>query len=251
MNMTTMREWKGQREGEGPGESEVGAEAAANEGGPRPVLWFAGTTPSSDGDGDNTKTAGPDPLCPLDLLMAYEEDGRVTPVVSDFDCFLLGTRGVRYQQPLRALDREMLHWCVDQIEGILAQPKRRLNWTQRWLSVKKMQVQRDRKGTRGAKPVQSTTPQTFQELPKFGYADPTSYSMMRGAVGRLKGNGAVRHGETYFVAFSFERAGGMHQSLGQTTIVSLQGKMTMFTCVHLLRLNEYQLFGTHARRPFF
>ena len=36
-----------------------------------------------------------DPMNPLGLLMAYAE-ARVTPVVSDFDTFLVGSRGVKY-----------------------------------------------------------------------------------------------------------------------------------------------------------
>ena len=32
------------------------------------------------------------PMEPRTLLMAYEEFGKVKPVVSDFDCFLLGSR---------------------------------------------------------------------------------------------------------------------------------------------------------------
>ena len=41
-----------------------------------------------------------DPLNPFELLMAYEEHGHVKPVVSDFDCFLVGSRRVQFQSPL-------------------------------------------------------------------------------------------------------------------------------------------------------
>lgn len=34
-----------------------------------------------------------DPFDPRMLIVAYEEEGRVVPVVSDFDCFLIGSRG--------------------------------------------------------------------------------------------------------------------------------------------------------------
>ena len=48
-----------------------------------------------------------DPLNPLGLLMAYAE-ANVTPVVSDFDTFLIGSRGLRYDatppEQVRALD---------------------------------------------------------------------------------------------------------------------------------------------------
>eukprot|EP00574_Skeletonema_japonicum_P000848 CAMPEP_0201739446 /NCGR_PEP_ID=MMETSP0593-20130828/45785_1 /ASSEMBLY_ACC=CAM_ASM_000672 /TAXON_ID=267983 /ORGANISM="Skeletonema japonicum, Strain CCMP2506" /LENGTH=588 /DNA_ID=CAMNT_0048233717 /DNA_START=102 /DNA_END=1865 /DNA_ORIENTATION=- len=65
--------------------------------GPRPVLWHAGCGKIGEEPPQNVN-----PLCPLGLLMAYEEGdvgargGKVTPVVSDFDCFLVGTRRVEY-----------------------------------------------------------------------------------------------------------------------------------------------------------
>ena len=62
------------------------------------------------------------PLSPQDLLIAYEENGKVSPVVSDFDCFLLGTRGVGYREPLGENERTMLNWCVDERRGILEEP---------------------------------------------------------------------------------------------------------------------------------
>ena len=117
----------------------------------RPVLWHGGC--------GKVGTTGPppdsDPMCPLDLLMAYEENGNVTPVVSDFDCFLLGTRGVQYHQPLEELDMSMLSWCVDEIDGILSTPKEGVDWTHRWLDVKKKHV---------------IDEGFMREMPRFGYA---------------------------------------------------------------------------------
>eukprot|EP00969_Alexandrium_andersonii_P009916 432725-Alexandrium_andersonii.AAC.1 len=59
--------------------------------------------------------------------MAYEEGdaeaGKVTPVVSDFDCFLVGTRGVEYREPLGEQESSILKWCVDEIEGVLDNAK--------------------------------------------------------------------------------------------------------------------------------
>ena len=88
---------------------------------PRPVLWHAGCgklgqPPPADFD------ASCNPLSPQDLLIAYEENGKVSPVVSDFDCFLLGTRGVGYREPLGENERTMLNWCVDERRGILEEP---------------------------------------------------------------------------------------------------------------------------------
>jgi hypothetical protein len=225
MNMTSMREWKGLKNDEAQDVDYHAGEKAGNgsiEGGcgPRPVLWYAGTPRSGDDDNDNNdsidkardNSSSTSPLCPLDLLMAYEENGKVIPVVSDFDCFLLGTRGVKYQKPLKERDLSMLHWCVDTIEGILCKPQEKRNWTQRWLAAKKTQGQppskpvrrdtgliaRDRQypaARRGAATRGNlSAAATVQEAAMFGYADPTSYLMMRGAVSCLRGTGAVRHG---------------------------------------------------------
>ena len=145
---------------------------------PRPVLWHGGCGRVGGKVPDDF-----DPLCPLSLLMAYEENSKVIPVVSDFDCFLLGTRGVKYHEPLGEQELSMLSMCVDEIEGILEAPNKG-NWTQRWLEVKKKHAVAEDKGS--------------HEMPRFGYADPRSYKIMTGAVERLKTNGAVRHGPECF-----------------------------------------------------
>lgn len=149
---------------------------------PRPVLYHAGCGRQGEPLEDDTN-----PLCPLDLLMAYEEvdgtSGKVTPVVSDFDCFLVGTRGVKFSEPLEEQERETLTSCVNDIEGILASPEEGVSWTSRWLEVKKNHL---RQG------------EELKECKRFGYADPKSYTMMKGAVHRLRGNGAVRHGPECF-----------------------------------------------------
>ncbi len=150
-------------------------------GAPRPVLWHGGC-----GCVGEVAPKEYDPMSPLDLLMAYEENGRVVPVVSDFDCFLLGTRGVRYGEPLGAQELSMLSMCIGDIHDILSTPKEG-NWTTRWLEVKKNHATYTH-NVRGA-----------QEMPPFGYADPRSYKIMTGAVQRLKSNGAVRHGEFYLL----------------------------------------------------
>jgi hypothetical protein len=78
----------------------------------------------------------------------------------------------------------MLSTCVDGIEDILETPVEGASWTQRWLEVKKKQYKESRNDD--------------DEFPKFGYADPTSYKIMSGAVARLNTNGAVRHGPECF-----------------------------------------------------
>ena len=176
---------------------------------PRPVLYHAGC-----GDrGDVEPRENSDPLCPLGLLMAYEEydgmSGKVTPVVSDFDCFLLGTRGVEFHEPLQKQEHSMLNMCVDEIEGILSAPQEGISWTKRWLEVKKKQLRNK---------------ESFQEMPKFGYADPKSYTMMKGAVHRLRGNGAVRYVTRSFVfhLLSSSSSHGLHyhfEDMGQSVSI--------------------------------
>ena len=129
-----------------------------------------------------------DPLNPFELLMAYEENGRVLPVVSDFDCFLVGTRRVQYSEPLPADQVQVLHWCVRHIAKICEkklaeQQKGKMEttaWSQLWLEVLKES--------------------TFHpEIPRFGFADPISYSIVENAVKRLSMTGAVRHGAEWYV----------------------------------------------------
>eukprot|EP00555_Chaetoceros_dichaeta_P004371 CAMPEP_0198263138 /NCGR_PEP_ID=MMETSP1447-20131203/11543_1 /TAXON_ID=420782 /ORGANISM="Chaetoceros dichaeta, Strain CCMP1751" /LENGTH=721 /DNA_ID=CAMNT_0043951627 /DNA_START=406 /DNA_END=2571 /DNA_ORIENTATION=- len=123
-----------------------------------------------------------DSLCSRSLVVAYEEHGRVTPVVSDFDCFLVGTRGVNYETPLSNDQVEMLKWLLTQIESILESPSTSKSWTSRWLEVLK----------------ESADKGFCPETPEYGYGDPKSYAIMKNVVGRLKSNGAVRHGAECF-----------------------------------------------------
>ena len=152
--------------------------------GPRPVLWHAGCGKVGEEPPQNVN-----PLCPFDLLMAYEEGGadagKVTPVVSDFDCFLVGTRRVEYRNPLGEQELSMLKWCVDEIEGVLDKTEEGTgtSWTRHWLDVKKKYA---------------FDPRFQKPMPKMGYADPRSSAMMKGAVFSLRENGAVRHGPECF-----------------------------------------------------
>ncbi len=63
-------------------------------------------------------------------------------MVSDFDCFLVGTRRVEYRDPMGYQELSMLKWCVDEIEGVLdnnAEDKEGEGacWTRQWLDVEK------------------------------------------------------------------------------------------------------------------
>ncbi|KAL3821634.1 hypothetical protein ACHAXA_006054 [Cyclostephanos tholiformis] len=142
---------------------------------PRAVVWQYTDPylPPSEPD--------PDPMMPQTLLMAYEENGRVMPVVSDFDCFLLGTRGVRFQNPLPDEQVELVHEMIRGVETILKNCKegRTKNWTASWLNVMKHN-------------------KSHITMPKYGFGDPKSYAIMKHAVQRLEEFGAVRHGAECF-----------------------------------------------------
>ena len=138
---------------------------------PRAVVWQYTDPylPPSEPD--------PDPMMPQTLLMAYEEHGRVMPVVSDFDCFMLGTRGVHFRKPLPEEQVKLVQSMLVDIEKILedCSQGRTKNWTQSWINSMKHHKKQ-------------------VTMPKYGFGDPKSYAIMKYAVQRLKESGAIRHG---------------------------------------------------------
>ncbi|KAL7486263.1 hypothetical protein ACHAW6_011860, partial [Cyclotella cf. meneghiniana] len=128
-----------------------------------------------------------DPFDPRMLIMAYEEEGRVVPVVSDFDCFLIGSRNFNFEDEMSGDQIELLEWCVSQIEWILDnQTGIPELWTTKWLEVLKFAAQN------GFVP----------KMPPFGFGDPTSYTLIEAAVYRSKSTcGAVTHGPECFNFF--------------------------------------------------
>jgi len=150
---------------------------------PIPVLWHGGC--GAIGENSPSDDAC-NPMDPRGLLMAYEQNDKVTPVVSDFDCFLFGTKGVPYQRSYRQRELSMLLQCIDTIGEILSSApdeNESVGWTLQWLDCMKKLV--NDKSFCG-------------EMPKYGFADPTSYDVIRGAVHRLRNSGAVRHGPECF-----------------------------------------------------
>ena len=138
---------------------------------PRAVVWQYTDPylPPSEPD--------PDPMMPQTLLMAYEEHRRVMPVVSDFDCFMLGTRGVHFRTPLPEEQVKLVHSMLVDIEKILedCSQGRTKNWTQSWINSMKHHKKQ-------------------VTMPKYGFGDPKSYAIMKYAVQRLQESGAIRHG---------------------------------------------------------
>ena len=129
------------------------------------------------------------PMSPRTLVVAYEEKtgdtGRVLPVVSDFDCFTVGTRGVKFDQPLPPDQIELVKWTVTNIESVLDQPVSADTWTKRWLEILK----------------QAAIKGFYPKMPRFGFGDPKSYALMGKAVESLQDTGAVRHGAECFNYF--------------------------------------------------
>lgn len=125
------------------------------------------------------------PMEPRMLLMAYEECGRVKPVVSDFDCFLLGSRGVKYKNPIPKDQVELVQWSVKNIRDVLETRDKsdsKGGWMQTWFQVMKKAA------------MQGFYPKT----PKYGNGDPQSYEIVSVAVSRLQSTGCVRHGAECF-----------------------------------------------------
>lgn len=122
------------------------------------------------------------PLNPRGLLVALEEEEleKVNPVASDFDAFLVGSRGVNFE-PLPPDQVQLVRWLIGNIEGVLAESGSD-PWMKRWLQV----LQKE--GAKGFHP----------EIPPFGFGDPTSYSIVQSVVHSLRDNGAVRHGAECF-----------------------------------------------------
>jgi len=116
-----------------------------------------------------------DAMNPLGLLIAYAEK-YVKPVVSDFDVFSVGSKGMIYNS-LPEDQAKLMDWCLDRCEEILDARKPQ-DWTTLWLEVL------HRENAKGFHP----------EIPAFGYGDPTSVGLIEDIVDVASPCGAVRHG---------------------------------------------------------
>ena len=125
------------------------------------------------------------PMEPRMLLMAYEEYGRVKPVVSDFDCFLLGSRGVKYEHPIPQDQIDLVKWSVKNISEVLderVESDSKAGWMESWFKVLKKAALKG----------------YYPKTPKYGNGDPKSYEIIEVAVSRLNETGCVRHGAECF-----------------------------------------------------
>jgi hypothetical protein len=137
--------------------------------------------------GDDENDDDYDPMCPLNLVMAYEENDpdiqrfRIIPCVSDFDCFIVGSRGVKYEEQVPEEQLDILKWGVNQTEKIL-ENEGTDSWTKRWLDVLK------ECGSKGF----------HANIPPGGYSDPKTRFIFEHAIQRLSATGSVRHGAECF-----------------------------------------------------
>ncbi|CAE7390187.1 pkaR, partial [Symbiodinium sp. CCMP2456] len=130
------------------------------------------------------------PMNPHGLLIAYAEEWTaphsskvvrtVKPVVSDFDTFTVGSKGMRYERlPPDQMELEL--WSLDRTREILSQPNSD-SWTSRWLKVLSEAAKQGRK----------------PEVPPYGFGDPTSYGLIEQVIKATQVSGAVRHGAECF-----------------------------------------------------
>ena len=123
-----------------------------------------------------------DPMNPNGLLVAYAEE-QVKPVVSDFDTFTVGSRGMRYEQTPKD-QLSLVSWALEHTNSLLGDLNSQ-GWMQRWLEVLKVEARN------GFHP----------KFPKYGFGDPTSYGLIGDVVDVTKSYGAVRHGAECFNFF--------------------------------------------------
>merc|ERR1719424_1600722 len=119
------------------------------------------------------------PMNPSGLLIAYAEK-YVKPVVSDFDTFTVGSRGMIYDE-LPPEQGKLASWALDHSREVLSKPGE-LGWNSRWLEVLK----------------QAAADGFHPELPKYGFADNASYRLIGEVVKATIESGAVRHGAECF-----------------------------------------------------
>eukprot|EP00927_Polykrikos_kofoidii_P023572 TRINITY_DN2166_c0_g1_i6.p1 TRINITY_DN2166_c0_g1~~TRINITY_DN2166_c0_g1_i6.p1 ORF type:complete len:1095 (-),score=187.03 TRINITY_DN2166_c0_g1_i6:123-3407(-) len=114
------------------------------------------------------------------LLIAYAE-AYVKPVVSDFDTFTIGSKGVTYYPPLHPVQASVAKWAMERTREIFRDPGPQ-SWTSRWLKVLR----------------QASEEGFHPEQPKYGFGDPTSYKIVQAVVQATGDSGAVRHGSECF-----------------------------------------------------
>lgn len=122
-----------------------------------------------------------DPLNPHGLLIAYAES-TVKPVVSDFDLFTVGCKGVLFEIELEPSQCDIAVWMLTNARDVLRDKEAVKNWSTKWLEVMKHWHEQ------GFHP----------EPPRFGFGDRLSNSLVTSLVQKTQHLGAVRHGAECF-----------------------------------------------------
>ena len=123
---------------------------------------------------------GTDPMNPTRLLIAHDDGESIKPVASDIDAFLIGSKGMKFADPIPADQVKLMQWQLEKLEDVLKSPNSQ-GWTKRWLEVLK-----------NSHPAMGSAKMGV-EMPKYGFGDPQSYDIMAKAVQKLRFCGAVRH----------------------------------------------------------
>ena len=117
---------------------------------------------------------------------------QVKPVISDLDCFVVGSRSVHYES-LPVEQVEMLKWSVANIAELLQQAQREKSahgtggvtpWMKGWFGRLKLELEMGHHHPKGTG--------------SLGYGDVTSCHIMAEAIRWTKDVGAVRHGAEAF-----------------------------------------------------
>ena len=105
------------------------------------------------------------------------------PVCSDFDSLLMGTRRVKYSTPLPDDQVEIMRWMISGVEEVLDRQTEDQDWTNCWVEI-----------------LRKATKQGFHpDIPRYGFGDAQSYSIMKQATESVRLSGAVRHGSEWYV----------------------------------------------------
>ena len=135
---------------------------------------------------------------PCGLLIAYEENERVRPVASDFDAFLIGSRGLKYD-PVPPTQLPFLESMILHTEAVLAVPTDR-SWTHRWLDVLKGLVVIRKDGKVFESSIAGTLGQKRKDG-RYGFGDDQSQGLIKELMYQscvIKSHGAVRHAAECF-----------------------------------------------------
>lgn len=87
-----------------------------------------------------------------------------------------------FSTPLAPSQLDVLRWYVSEIERLLSESEAGASFTVCWLDVLKKAAREGR----------------YPQMPRFGFGDPKSSSIMKLAVTQLGNTGAVRHGAECF-----------------------------------------------------